>query len=276
MNKKERPIGSDNSSVFIFPDYVLPGEPVSIGYRPLCIEHIVFHCNSQTLRMDCSGPFNASDIRYALFPVPRETTDAFFSIDGSIFFTNQKSERFSLTIPVQAKTFEHEEFSVAPAFSAPPQCEKRRMAVEASELHTVLSACSVGPLMELPWQRPVPGGISSDFGLSRTINGCMESVHWGVDLLADDGDPVLAAAPGKIALCACHYLGGNTLVIDHGYGVFTLYMHFLKTYAALGQTVLRGEPIGEAGCSGRVTGSHLHWGLSVLGCYVDALPLLEG
>ncbi|MGE4064579.1 MAG: M23 family metallopeptidase [Rhodospirillaceae bacterium] len=111
--------------------------------------------------------------------------------------------------------------------------------------------------------RPAEGGISAKFGNSRVLNGEHTNFHAGLDIGANEGAPVRAAADGVVALVDPDMvLSGQTVMIDHGYGLKSTYIHLSKISVADGQQVKQGEVIGAAGATGRVTGPHLHFGLS--------------
>ena len=116
---------------------------------------------------------------------------------------------------------------------------------------------------------PVPKRITSPFGLRRYFNGEPRSPHSGVDLKAPLGTNLKAPNNGKVALLRNCYLSGLTLVIDHGGGLFTLYAHLDKSFVKMGDKVKKGQILGLTGSSGRITGPHLHYGISLLGERVD-------
>ena len=108
---------------------------------------------------------------------------------------------------------------------------------------------------------PVTGPISGVYGSQRILNGEPRQPHFGVDIAADAGAPVGAAADGIVTLAERDFfLTGGTIVIDHGYGLSTTYAHLATVEVAPGQQVALGERIGVVGATGRVTGPHLHWG----------------
>ncbi|BBD07274.1 M23 family metallopeptidase [Desulfovibrio ferrophilus] len=124
--------------------------------------------------------------------------------------------------------------------------------------------------------RPIPGGISSTYGLRRIFNGEPRKPHAGVDFRGKKGTPIKAVAPGEVVLTGSHYFSGNVVYVDHGLGVVSVYCHLSAIDVAEGQFVSAGQVLGKVGSTGRVTGPHLHFGLSVLGQYVDPMPLIEG
>ncbi|HEU4760174.1 MAG TPA: peptidoglycan DD-metalloendopeptidase family protein [Dehalococcoidia bacterium] len=119
------------------------------------------------------------------------------------------------------------------------------------------------------WLLPAAGPITNPFGLQRSINGGPFSPHTGTDIAADAGAPVAASATGRVAFAGALYLRGNSVVIDHGAGVFSGYHHLQSVAVAEGQAVNAGDLIGYVGATGLVSGPHLHWEAIVGGVRVD-------
>ncbi len=115
------------------------------------------------------------------------------------------------------------------------------------------------PMWTASFLRPRTSVITSEFGSGRLFNGRMTSRHLGVDFRGAVGEPVRAANRGVVALVDNFFLAGNVVYIDHGGGVVTAYFHLSKPLVAVGDTVVRGQPIGLVGATGRVTAPHLHW-----------------
>jgi len=106
--------------------------------------------------------------------------------------------------------------------------------------------------------------ISSEFGTRRSYNGGpATSFHEGLDFDVDEGEPVMAAADGRVAMAEPLTVRGNAILIDHGLGVHTGYWHLSEVNVAVGQQVKAGEVIGKAGSSGLSTGPHLHWEIRI-------------
>ncbi|MBK5251975.1 MAG: M23 family metallopeptidase [Peptostreptococcaceae bacterium] len=122
---------------------------------------------------------------------------------------------------------------------------------------------------------PVEGRISTPFGARRTLNGDYGYIHSGIDLANKKGTPILAANSGKVVLAEVQSLTGNTIVIDHGRGLFTLYAHLEAMSVAIGDNVNRGQEIGAMGSTGFSTGSHLHFETQLMGVYIDPYILAE-
>ncbi|WP_411376617.1 M23 family metallopeptidase [Desulfurobacterium thermolithotrophum] len=113
--------------------------------------------------------------------------------------------------------------------------------------------------------------ITTPFGAKRIINGKKRSIHWGIDLKAPLGTPVFASLSGRVVLARDFYYTGNTIIIDHGLGIYTLYAHLSKLLVKEGQIVRAGQKIGKVGSTGRSTGPHLHFGIYVNGIKVDPI-----
>jgi murein DD-endopeptidase MepM/ murein hydrolase activator NlpD len=132
------------------------------------------------------------------------------------------------------------------------------------------------------FKNPVPGIVTSPFGTMRIFNGKVASFHTGTDFRGASGSPVLSIGAGRVALVKELYFAGNTVLIDHGLGIFSLYAHLLKTDVEQGDEIGRGSLVGRLGATGRVTAPHLHFGVKVRGKYVDSeslfalpMPLVE-
>lgn len=122
---------------------------------------------------------------------------------------------------------------------------------------------------------PLEGKPGSPFGLRRWINEEPRNFHTGMDVKAPEGTPVLASNGGRIALTGDFFFGGNSVFIDHGYGLYTMYFHLSRIKVKKGERVERGTVIGWVGKTGRATGPHLHWGVRLDGERVDPEALLR-
>lgn len=108
---------------------------------------------------------------------------------------------------------------------------------------------------------PVNSSITSAFGMKRIINKEERSPHSGIDIKADEGTPIAAPNNGRVALIDDQFFGGKTIVIDHGYGIYSIFNHLSKIAVSDGQLVKKGKIIGYTGSTGRATGPNLHWGV---------------
>ena len=122
---------------------------------------------------------------------------------------------------------------------------------------------------------PVTAPVSSPFGLRRFFNEQPRKPHSGLDLAAAEGTPISAPASGKITDTGDFFFNGNTVFIDHGQGLVTMYCHLSKIDVEPGQTVNTGDIIGAVGKTGRVTGAHLHWSVSLNNTRIDPTLFLD-
>jgi murein DD-endopeptidase MepM/ murein hydrolase activator NlpD len=121
--------------------------------------------------------------------------------------------------------------------------------------------------------KPANGPVSGVFGSQRILNGKPKDPHMGMDIAAGKGAPIMAPEDGTVRLLRDMYYTGNTLLLDHGCGVSTVYAHMEKVFVKEGDAIKRGQKIGLVGATGRATGPHLHWGLNLMNLRLD--PELE-
>jgi murein DD-endopeptidase MepM/ murein hydrolase activator NlpD len=122
---------------------------------------------------------------------------------------------------------------------------------------------------------PVKAQISDVFGTARTFNGKVQSVHQGLDYAVPEGTPVAALNSGAVLLAQPLFFEGNCVVLDHGQGLLTLYMHLSKVEVTAGQHITAGQKIGLSGGTGRATGPHLHVAVRWQGVYLNPATLLS-
>jgi len=182
----------------------------------------------------------------------------------------------SAVVTVRAGKFPTERLKVEKQFVQPDPEQEKRAEEDQKKMRAIFETVTPERYWEGKFLLPLKGVTTGgNFGRRRILNGEARSPHAGVDFPALAGTPVFAPQAGKVVLAEELYYSGNTVVIDHGYGIYTLYAHLSAMEAKPGQMVKTGEEIGKVGATGRVTGPHLHWGLTVERARVNALQIVQ-
>ena len=162
-----------------------------------------------------------------------------------------------------ARTYEVQRVNGLPQKTVTPPPEvQARIAHEAETIYLSRLNDSAGSDFLSGFDWPAPGILSGVFGSQRIDNGTPMAPHYGVDMAAPVGTPIIAPADGVVSISADHYLDGGLTLIDHGQGVSTAYLHQSKRLVKAGEAVKRGQRIGLIGATGRATGPHLHWAMN--------------
>jgi murein DD-endopeptidase MepM/ murein hydrolase activator NlpD len=177
-------------------------------------------------------------------------------------------------LAVEGKTFATRRIQVAESFANPPASEVERILADQKRLTDTFARLRPERLWRGPFARPVSGDSTSAFGRLTILNGQPGSRHQGADLRAAEGTPVHAPNTGVVVLAANLYFSGNTVIVDHGFGLFSLFAHLSRMAVAEGGRVATGDLIGAAGATGRVTGPHLHWAVRMGEVSIDPLSLM--
>jgi murein DD-endopeptidase MepM/ murein hydrolase activator NlpD len=185
---------------------------------------------------------------------------------------------WSSEVKIDPKAFPTQELKVDDRFVRLSPEDEARADRETEKLKRLFAVETPALLARGKFLSPIPGALSARFGERRVFNGLPKNPHTGADLKAKQGEPVRAPASGKVVFVGDLFFSGNTVVLDHGLGIYTLYAHLSRVDVVEGQTLRAGEPLGLVGATGRVTGPHLHWAARVRGARVDpfsltALPL---
>jgi murein DD-endopeptidase MepM/ murein hydrolase activator NlpD len=160
------------------------------------------------------------------------------------------------------------------SFVNPPAPAITRIMRETAELEQLWTQSEPRRLWDNGFVRPVLGRANGAFGSRSIFNGEARQPHGGADFLSPAGTPIHAPNSGRVVLARDLYFTGNTVVIDHGLGVFSLLAHLSVVDVHEGESVSRGDTIGLVGATGRVTGPHLHWAVRMNGARVDPLAIL--
>jgi len=179
-------------------------------------------------------------------------------------------------VAVRAGRFPTENLRVENQFVEPNPEQAAQAKEEQVRLRAIYDTVTPERLWHGNFLLPLEGArTGGNFGRRRVLNGQPGSPHSGVDFPAPTGTPVHATQAGRVVLAAALFFPGNTVVVDHGLGVYTLYGHLSEISVGAGDEVEAGTELGKVGATGRVTGPHLHWGLVVNRERVNAMELVR-
>ena len=182
--------------------------------------------------------------------------------------------RQSRPLVVGPRKFPTRTLRVNPAFVNPSPDDLTRIRQDQAFISETYGRPASMRLWSAPFVRPVPGDANSSFGTRSVFNGEPRSPHGGTDFLSPSGTPIKAPNAGHVVCARDLYFTGNTVIIDHGLGMFSMLAHLSRLDVREGDTVRDSQIVGLVGATGRVTGPHLHWALSVSGARVNPLSAL--
>ena len=181
--------------------------------------------------------------------------------------------RGSVPLRVLPREFATESLEVEPKYTELDPASQERVDREAKELEAIWSQATSERLWAKAFVTPAVGPLGSPFGLRRVFNDEPKSPHSGIDIKAPQGAEVYASNGGKVVLAKELFFTGNTVIIDHGLGLYTVYAHLSRIDVKAGDDIERAKVLGLVGATGRVTGPHLHWGAKIVGARVDPTTL---
>lgn len=183
-------------------------------------------------------------------------------------------ERREVGIDVVSKKFPTTRLKVAERFVELNKADLARSQRESAEANAIYARITTSIVPDQAFTEPIPGVAGTNFGERRIFNGSPRAPHSGADLHAAAGTPVHATNRGRVVLAKNLFFTGNTIILDHGLGIYSLYAHLSRIDVKNGETVSNGQLIGLVGATGRVTAPHLHWGMRVQGARVDPFSLV--
>lgn len=206
----------------------------------------------------------------AVIGIPLATTPGKQSIH-----INSAGAESDIEFEVADKQYRTQELTVAPRMANPNPEDLKRIAAETKLTEAALTHFTVTLHPTFKLLQPVKGTPSDSYGSRRVFNGEARAPHSGMDIPAVMGEPIKSPADGIVVEVGEFFFNGNTVFIDHGHGLATMYCHLSKIDVKKGQHVKQGQLIGLVGATGRVTGPHLHFGVSLNRAMVDPALLIN-
>lgn len=198
------------------------------------------------------------------------------AVDVTFTYQDGRTRKVREPVMVRAEQYPTTELQVEERFVQLSPEDQARAEREGAETNAIYDTFTPELYWTEAFEVPVRGAKDGrNFGHRRVFNGQPRSPHSGADLRAATGTPILAANRGRVVLAKDLFYSGNAVFIDHGHGLYTTYLHLSKIDVAVGDIVERGQQLGLAGATGRVTGPHLHWGVRLLDARVDPFSLVR-
>jgi Peptidase family M23 len=215
------------------------------------------------------------DRRQSLLGVDLEKPPGTYELSLTVTMANGDREECTAALLVRAGKFATENLTVEKQFVEPNEQQAQRAVAEQEKLRQLFDRITPEKLWHGAFRLPLSGAArGSNFGKRRVLNGQPRSPHTGADFPAPTGTPVHATQSGKVVLAEELYFSGNTVIIDHGWGIYSLYGHLSAIDVAVGDPVTTATVLGKVGATGRVTGPHLHWGVTVNRARVNPVQLV--
>jgi murein DD-endopeptidase MepM/ murein hydrolase activator NlpD len=188
---------------------------------------------------------------------------------------NGKREASQGVLTVAAKRFPVRELSVDEKYVTPPENVQARIKEERERVNAIFATVTPIRLWSGSFLVPVPGEVISAFGKRSVYNHKPRSPHSGVDFRGAAGTPVRAPNAGRVVLASELYYSGNTIILDHGLGLYSYFGHLSAFNVKAGDTVKSGDIVGKVGATGLVTGPHLHWTVRLVESRIDPISLVD-
>jgi hypothetical protein len=259
---------SNGPHIYFYPENPFPGDflvievtPVEVD-KPVMIEFGFSGTSSETYRFGTSL-FIVTGISYDTEPGSYTVT----------IITEGDANLGSTELAIGTKDFPVSRFRVPPTATAGWTAE--RLAEDREKVRMARETTAPHPLWLQGFVLPLTGRISSEYAAIRYINDNPPRRHNGIDIAADEGVPVVTANRGIVRLAEFLLSGGNTVIIDHGLGLSSTYMHLETIIVEAGNSVDRGEQIGTVGMTGYASGPHLHWEVNIGQAAVNPMQLLD-
>jgi murein DD-endopeptidase MepM/ murein hydrolase activator NlpD len=212
---------------------------------------------------------------FALAGVSLETKPGTYPVNLRTETPAGQAISFEKKIRVERQRYPRALLKVPPRYTAPSPEDQREIEQDKETKAEAFKTLSPDREWKGSFEPPVNAEISDVFGVERVFNGSVQSTHQGLDFRVSTGTSIAAVNRGRIILARPLFFEGNCVVIDHGQGLLTLYLHLSKFLVNEGDEVKKGQPIGLSGATGRATGPHLHLAVRWQGVYLNPQVLLK-
>jgi murein DD-endopeptidase MepM/ murein hydrolase activator NlpD len=212
---------------------------------------------------------------FALAGAGQETKPGDYSLVLYAETSTGKAISFEKKIRVAAQRYPRVLLKVPARYTAPSPEDQREIEQDRQVKAEAFKTVSPNREWKGSFAPPVDAQISDVFGVKRVFNGTVQSTHQGLDFRVPSGTSVAAVNDGRVILAQPLFFEGNCVVIDHGQGLLTLYLHLSKFLVKEGDDVAKGQPVGLSGGTGRATGPHLHLAVRWQGVYLNPQVLLK-
>lgn len=260
----------------------------SVTYQPTRIVNgapVLFRVTTPKQVQTLSGRWLGHDIPFSfdkgqkawfgLAGVSLETKAGFYPIEFTSESAAAKTSTYQRQVRVLRQRYPKVMLKVPGRYTAPSPEELHQIAQDKELKSQVFQAVSPEREWQGAFAAPVQAPTSDVFGVQRVFNGTVQSTHQGLDFRVTTGTPVEAVNRGKVLLARPLFFEGNCVILDHGQGLLTLYLHLSEFNVKEGETVEKGQQIGMSGGTGRATGPHLHLAVRWQGVYLNPAGLLS-
>jgi len=259
-------------SMQVVPSKLVNGVPIFLQVTPITpLQSMTGTWLGHDLTFDHAGEKNW----FVLAGVSLETKPGRYPLKVEAVTTAGKHVHFEKQLIVGREEYPAIELKVSKQYTEPNPEQQTEIKQAQDIKHEAFSKITVEREWSGPFAAPVNAASSDIFGTRRVFNGVTKSVHQGLDYRVGPGTPVMAINSGTVLLARFLYFEGNCVVIDHGQGLLSLYLHLSELKVKEGQHVDRGEEVGLSGATGRATGPHLHLAVRWQGVYVNPAVLLR-
>ncbi len=196
--------------------------------------------------------------------------------EHTVSYKNNNGDESTISFEVTGKTYREQRITLKNKRKVNPyKNDLDRIAKERKLIGAAFAKWTNRSDINMQFDKPVDGPFSSPFGLKRFFNDQPRNPHSGLDIAAPTGTPIKIPADGTVVESGDYFFNGNTVFVDHGQGLITMYCHMDSIDVNNGDELKRGDVIGTVGETGRVTGAHLHWSVSLNGTRVDPMLFLK-